>query len=124
MDFTDILLKYRRVVLAGGPRAGKTTLVRGRILDRLVVSTDSYLDLEWGEVPGRIIDDIRGAGDWWLLEGVRAPWCLRQGLEADCAVWVRGARCELTAGQQALAKACRSVWDEWVAEARIPVFEV
>ena len=124
MDFTDVLLRYRRIALAGGPRAGKTTLVRNRVLDRLVVSTDSYLDLSWDEVPQRIVSDLRGAGDWWLLEGVRAPWCLRLGLEVDAAVWVWGARCELTAAQQGLATASRNVWDEWLASSGVPVFEL
>ncbi len=114
MNLAEVFVAHKRVVVCGGPRAGKSTGCR--FSGRWVLSTDAYLldGTPWDEVPGLAIRDVAALGvSRWALEGCRAPWCLRAGLEADCAVWLAGSLVELEAGQQALAAAARSVWDEW-----------
>lgn len=125
VQLAEVFARHARVVVCGGPRAGKTSacLLSGR----WVLSTDLYLEegAAWDDVPALARADAAALGSSrWALEGCRAPWCLRAGLEADAAAWLSGAREELSAGQQALAKAARSVWDAWLETAAIPAYEL
>ncbi len=139
MTYTELLVAYPRLVVCGEPRAGKTTLCWQGYVDRPVLSTDAYgpgaaealklLDLEprgldWDSVQGAVMADCLSLGGRWVVEGCRAAWCLRDGLQADAAVWVRGHKVKPTEGQLHLGRSTRSVWEDWAATAKIPVLEI
>lgn len=110
-----------RILIAGGPKVGKTTLA-----------------LELGRernIPVRHTDDLIGACDWssisttvatwleepgpWIIEGVAVPRALRkwlathpEGTPAETLFWRETTRVPRTAGQAAMAKGCATVWDE------------
>lgn len=67
-----------RVVIAGGPRVGKSTLFRSMALDYPVaIGTDDFMHLPWEAVPNAVISVLERSDDW-LLEGVQALRVLRR----------------------------------------------
>ena len=109
-----------RLVLAGGPRAGKTTLAAILAAGRPVIHTDDYIDCGWDKAPAAIVQACQGLSSF-VLEGCRAPWALREGLQVDGVLWLGKSFVELNDGQAALAKAARSVLDEWLCTTSCPV---
>jgi hypothetical protein len=124
-----------RIVIAGVPRAGKTTLANhlesertGRpcpdntgplTINGAIVHTDDFIRLyEWSRVSEVVAEyfDIPGP---WIIEGVRAVHALRKWLAAhpkgrpcDRIIWLGAPRVALTHGQNVMAKGCRTVWAE------------
>jgi hypothetical protein len=109
-----------RIIVAGGPRSGKTTfsfaLSRGYQIP--VHGTDELRALEWSE-------SSRVAATWfdragpWICEGVVVPRALRkwlaanpEGAPADFLIWVNAPVSERVRGQEAMAKGCATVFDE------------
>jgi hypothetical protein len=113
-----------RVIIAGGPRSGKSTLAQnisrsGRIRVR---GTDELIGLDWS-------DSSLVASSWfeypgpWICEGVVTPRALRKwlareptGAPADLIVWANEAVSPRVAGQEAMAKGCATVWREILPE--------
>lgn len=110
-----------RILIAGWPKAGKTTLAQRmseeaeagfvvRHTDDLISTHDwSAASLEvstWMDAPGP-----------WIIEGVSVPRALRKWLErspgkpADIVYWSSLARVPLTPAQAAMGKGCTTVWD-------------
>lgn len=112
-----------RTLIAGVPRAGKTSLALalGLASSATVRHTDDLIDLGWSEASEL-------AGLWfdapgpWIVEGVAVPRALRKWMArsskrpAEKIVWLDAPRVELTAGQASMAQACRTVWAECVGE--------
>jgi hypothetical protein len=108
------------VVLAGGPRAGKTTLAEalGTDPDRTVRGSDALAELEWSEsslVASKWFDEPGP----WLFEGVVMPRALRKwlarnpdGRPADLIVWINDPVVERNRGQHVMALGCNTVWRE------------
>ena len=103
-----------RLVIAGVPRAGKTTLAGAgaRHTDDLIAthkwSDASDVVVTWFDAPGP-----------WIIEGVAAVRALRKwvlgratGAPCDRVIWLGSPRVALTPGQAALAKGCMTVWRE------------
>lgn len=111
----------RRTIIAGVPRAGKTTFAA------LLSSREG--------VPVRHTDDLIGALDWgagsrevakwfsepgpWIVEGVACTRALRKwlaahptGRPADRVYWAARPTVALTSGQRVMAKGCETVWRE------------
>lgn len=118
----------RRILIAGGPRTGKTTeglaLARGlgvglRSTDELIPegwSASSLIASKWMNAPGP-----------WVIEGVAVVRALRkwmaahhedEPIPADLLLWRDVALRELTPGQQALAKGVSTVMRSIVPELR------
>ncbi len=112
MTFEEILKKYPRVAIAGGPKAGKTTLSE-TVTDRPVIHSDSYMKLEWSEGSRQMAEDVNAISGPVVVEGVSVPRSLRKHMQVDVVVWLRGAHEPLSKGQAAMAKAVRTVLDEW-----------
>ena len=111
----------RRILVAGCPRVGKTTLadhlaaalgVAARHTDDLIASHDwsgaSEEAARWISEPGP-----------WIVEGVAAVRALRKwlvanpaGLPCDALFWSETPRVALTKGQFAMGKGCVTVWEE------------
>ena len=122
--FADILATYPRVAVSGGPSSGKTTLASS-VTDRPVLSTDDFMALPWSDVPHAVMNQAKGMGDRWVIEGVQVARALRKGLTPDVVVHLEGAHVTLTTGQDAMTKGVRTVFSEWVGmnavSKRIPV---
>lgn len=118
----DILSRYPRVAIAGGPRTGKTTL--SAIGDgRPVVHTDDWIDkTEWDGVPTEVIKAC-GAGPV-IVEGVQVPRALRKGLSVDCVVWCERPRALQTRKQLIMLAGLRTIFAEWASNnaGAVPVF--
>lgn len=117
-----------RVLVAGGPRTGKTTLA-----DELLAQMRAF-GLEGGApLDVQHTDDLIGKLDWsaaslevstwidkpgpWIIEGVAVPRALRKWLErsggkpADVVYWSSTAKVPTTKAQEAMAKGCATVWE-------------
>lgn len=108
-----------RILIAGVPRAGKTTLAMelGKQLALPVRHTDSLIGLGWSESSAAAAKWLEDPGPW-IIEGVAVPRALRKWLAAnagapcDTVHWMPGARLHLTPGQKSMAGGCVTVWAE------------
>jgi len=108
-----------RLLVAGVPRAGKTTLAMKLAAERnfIVRHTDSLMGLEWSEASAAAALWLNDAGPW-IIEGVAVPRALRKWLAAntgapcDVVYWMPAARVPLTTGQRSMAGGCITVWAE------------
>lgn len=83
MTFTDLLKKYRRIAIVGGPKTGKTTHYAAMVTDRPVVHTDDWLHLPYEVVPDFVMAKVRPL-DSFVVEGAaQMARALRKGLEVD-----------------------------------------
>jgi broad-specificity NMP kinase len=110
-----------RVVVAGGPRCGKTTraLDLGGAMGAPVLHTDDLVGLlPRGEDSAEVARWFDRPGSW-VVEGVTAARALRSWLAAhqsgkpcDEVVLLQRPVVPLTIGQATMAKACETVWRE------------
>lgn len=106
-------------MIAGVPRAGKTTLAaERRAPDSEPRHTDDLIHLGWSGASDVVSTWFYLPGPW-IVEGVAAVRALRKWLRAnatsapcDRVVWLGTPRIELSRGQAALAKGCATVWRE------------
>jgi len=110
-----------RLVVAGGPQAGKTTLVSHLARanpDAKVRGSDELIGLGWSE-------SSEAASHWfdepgsWICEGAAMPRALRkwlarnpEGAPADLIVWVNEPVVARSRGQHVMALGCQTVWNE------------
>jgi hypothetical protein len=109
-----------RLVIAGGPKAGKSTLAKK--LGGVVRSTDSVRELGWSEASAEVAAWFDDEGDW-TIEGVAAPRALRKWLSShpkgrpcDRVLYISGAHEALSPGQAAMSAGVRTVWEEILPE--------
>lgn len=113
-----------RIVIAGGPHSGKTTLAlklgaaRG---DCPVYHSDDAMALGWSECSAEVALWLDRPGPF-IIEGVATVRALRKWMRAhdgapcDIVLWLDAPLTELTPGQAALFKGCRTVWSEITPE--------
>ena len=110
----------QRIVVAGGPRVGKTTLANsvGERSGLVVRHTDDLALMGWSEASAAASHWFDSPGRW-AVEGVATvralrKWLLRErfGKPCDVVVWLETPRVRLTHGQDALAKGCATVWHD------------
>lgn len=111
--FDELLRKYNRLAIAGGPHVGKTTLAR-LVTDRPVVHTDDLMHLDWDTVPPAIIVAC-ATHERFVVEGVQVPRALRKGLTVDAVVWLDRPHTPLSKGQAAMSKGVLNVFCQWRA---------
>lgn len=112
-----------RIIVAGGPRVGKTTLARRLSADgRPVRRSDEVIDLGWSEASERVATWLDAPGPW-VVEGVAVARAVRKwlathptGTPADVVHWSNVARAKRSAGQETMAKGCETVWREVLPE--------
>jgi adenylate kinase family enzyme len=110
-----------RLLIAGVPRAGKTTLAVQYSCARAVrlrSSDDLIGSLAWSAVSEECSRWFNEPGPW-VAEGVALVRSLRKwlashatGRPCDEILWLGTPRVPLTSGQAAMAKACETVWNE------------
>jgi hypothetical protein len=115
LTLTELLDRYRRIAVTGGPNSGKTTGVAARVTDRTVIHTDDWKHLGYSpEVPFLIIDACK-AHSSFLVEGVQAARALRKGLEVDAAVWMLSPLLDLTPEQERQRRGTQTIWADVLA---------
>jgi len=119
----DAALRVKRLAIAGGPRAGKTTLARYAASGRYLLSTDSLIGLPEAEQSAAVLTALDGRAEF-VVEGCLVARALRKGLAVDAVLWLDGSKLKLTAGQAQQAKAIRTVFNEWQALNKAPVITV
>ena len=110
-----------RIVITGGPRTGKTELVKRYVV---VYHTDDYMHLEWSEASKAVMQWFYNTGPW-IVEGVAAVRALRKWLEAnptgkpcDLLVVLDHEYEELTKEQRTMCKGLFTVLAEIAPELR------
>lgn len=115
-------MSFERIIIAGGPRTGKSTFAKmiaatngtvARCTDSLNVGyTESYpIVSEWFNAPGP-----------WVIEGVSVTGALRHfltynnGAPADKLFWSPTARVELNPKQIGMTKGIDTIWSQIVAK--------
>lgn len=114
MNFTDLLAQYPRIVIAGAPRTGKTSLTR-QVSDRPVIHTDDWMDSDWETVPALVAGACAGLPAF-VLEGVRGPDAMRKGgVMVDCVVWLSRPKVQQTPVQRNMGVGVHTVLEQWAA---------
>jgi hypothetical protein len=106
-----------RILIAGGPRTGKTTLSTSLGIAR-VRHTDDVMDLGWSEASAEVATWFDEPGPW-VIEGVAVGRALRKWLLAnpegnpcDVVYYLDAPLLTLTRGQETMAAGCWTVWKE------------
>jgi hypothetical protein len=106
-----------RVVIAGVPKSGKTTLAGpcARHTDDLLHEASR---LEWSQISDTVAAWFDAPGPW-IVEGVRTVHALRKWLRAhatgrpcDRVIWMGTPLVPLDRGQAVMGKGCATVWRE------------
>jgi len=109
-----------RLVIAGVPKAGKTTLSMqcGTATPGPVWHTDDLFLHGWSEASAEASEWFDEPGPW-IVEGVAAGRALRKWMRAhpegkpcDRVIWMGTPRLVLVGGQLTMAKGCWTVWLE------------
>lgn len=106
-----------RIVIAGVPKAGKTTLALRGDYPGAVRHTDDLIRQDaWSEASAEVAGWLDEPGPW-VIEGVAAVRALRKwcswhpvGKPCDRVLWLGEPRFGLAGGQLSLAKGCWTVW--------------
>ncbi len=112
-------MDQRRVVIAGGPKSGKTTLAEDFSPHGWVRHTDELIDdYEWSEQSELVAADWFTEPGPWVIEGTAAIRALRKALamrpEAPCdiLIWINEPRVERNVGQESMAKSCNTIFEQ------------
>lgn len=110
-----------RIVIAGGPRCGKTTFAATLGEAK---HTDDLISMGWSEASAETSSWFDATGPW-VVEGVAAPRALRKWLAAhregkpcDVVHWMGRPYEQLSPGQLGMLRGCETVWAEIVGELR------
>lgn len=106
----------QRILIAGGPRTGKTTLANSLGIAR---HTDDLIGtFDWSAASAEVATWI-GADGPWIIEGVAVSRALRkwlvshpEGKPCDRIHHLTMAHETLTPGQLTMTKGCATVWRE------------
>jgi len=116
-----------RILIAGVPRAGKTTLAATLAVDSpgsRVMHTDDLIAVsDWSAASAQVA--LWMEGDDFIIEGVAIPRALRKFYAkhpawspAGVVYWMPTPYETLTKGQAAMARGCETIWAEVVGELR------
>lgn len=84
MNFSDLDLKNKNVLIIGPPASGKTTLAKKLATpDHLLIHTDDYMGLGYYDAMYSILDDIIESEKPTIVEGVQGYRLLRKGVEKN-----------------------------------------
>lgn len=120
----------RRVVVAGGPRAGKSTLAEALKGDRALLASDHLRGLGWSEASEAASFWFDRPGSF-LAEGVAMPRALRKWLArtpdlqpADLILFINDPVVARSRGQHVMALGVETVWREIEPELRARGVEI
>lgn len=112
-----------RVVIAGGPRTGKSTLA-AELARPNTMHTDDLIDVyDWSGVSAHVADEWMTQPGPWIIEGVAAIRALRKWMESnpvgtpcDVLIWLTVPHETLSPGQDRMRKGCHTVYDKIVGQ--------
>lgn len=107
--FREVLGRFDRIALGGGPEAGKTTAFAVLAESHRVVHTDDWMEgglyhragMTWDDQP-RFIAAHCLPLKRVVLEGVRVIGCIRAGWRPDALVWLTQPLVALTRRQETM----------------------
>lgn len=102
MKYQDILKKYKRVAVIGGPITGKS-IVTDNTTDRPVIHSDQYSGRAWSEHSTAVKDACSGL-DTFVVAGIAADRAIRKGLEVDAIIHCKRQRASYPKKGQATLK--------------------
>ena len=111
----DLLSKYDKIAICGGPATGKSYLSRP-VTDRPVIHTDDYKGKDWADTPTKTMAALDGMPRF-LVEGVHASHCLRRGLKVDAVIFLDDIK-DVSRERPATTKAVNTVFNDWRAHNR------
>ncbi len=121
LEVFGLAASAKRVVIAGGPNAGKTTLANSLAheIGRRVRNTDELLGThEWSAASLEVSHWLDDPGPW-IVEGAAVPRALRKwlrrnpdGKPADVALYLPQPVAARNKGQETMAKGVHTVWSE------------
>lgn len=114
LPFDSLLSQYAKIGIAGAPRTGKTTLSK-KATNRPVVGTDAYMDMDWADIPHRMIEDVADK-QTFLIEGVQVARALRKGMPVDAVVYLDQPMVEQSRGQARMGKAIKTIIRDWISK--------
>jgi hypothetical protein len=109
------------LVIAGGPRSGKTALAStvAAVTGHSLLRSDDLAGLGWSEASEHAARNWFSFDGNWICEGVAMPRALRkwlaanpEGAPADVVLFVNGDVIHRSPGQQSMAKGCETVMRE------------
>lgn len=126
MRWEELVSTYRKIVICGGPRTGKTTLALSAAPHPLIVATDQYMNLPWEDVP-LVVNKRLAPEPSFIVEGVQTARMLRKGVVAlqkeeegglwpDAVIWLEKVHRQdnkLGEKHKAMAKGVFTVFREW-----------
>lgn len=117
----DLLSRYDRIAICGGPRTGKTTVAEWCTKDRPLLHTDDLMHLPWADVPQAVIDQC-SHHPRFVCEGVQTARALRKGLQVDAVLYLD--TCMVPERRNgAMAKSVNTIFTEWrITHRSIPVY--
>ncbi len=122
--FAEVLKRYDRIAIVGGPRSGKSVLSRQS--NRPTIHTDDYRHRSWEAVPHAVIADILELDDpeRFIVEGVQVPRTLRKGLKVDVVVVLMEPLETLSTRQEGMRKGVVTVLADWFKDHKdVPVLQ-
>jgi len=107
-----------RVVIAGGPRVGKTTLA-DKLGGRVMHTDDLIGEADWSECSRIVADEWMTEPGPWVIEGTATVRALRKFMAlhpgakpCDRVIWLSKPWIALTPGQARMGKGCAKIWLE------------
>ena len=107
----DLLAKYPRIAIAGGPRTGKTMLA-GRVTDRPVLLAKDFELFGIEAAPVAMIA-ATSSRERFVIEGVWVARALRKGMAVDAVIYLHRPRVKRIPGQIRMAKGVHTVFKQW-----------
>ncbi len=107
-----------RILIAGWPKSGKTTLAKSLhdLASGVRHADDLMATQHWTAAALEVSTWIDASGPW-IIEGVSVPRALRkwfersQGKPAEVVYWSNHPKVPLTRDQRITGKGCEAVWD-------------
>ncbi len=114
-----------RIAIAGVPKAGKSTRAAVIGMNAMLEprSTDELVKMEWSAASAEVADWMQDSNDGpWIIEGCTVGRAIRKWFTAgqwpmparpcDVLIWMPTPLEILSTGQQRMATACHTIYDE------------
>ena len=84
MTLDELLTRYKRIAVVGGPVTGKS-IITDNVSDRKVFHSDDLPGLLWSERSQELMD-LAKEHEAFVVAGIAADRAVKKGLDVDCVV--------------------------------------